>query len=63
MPYVTNQIIASYSNINDAITLKSKYHYPTQKHSFYTPTIIDQNATSLNKEPVFNLAIFMYFSK
>ena len=50
-----NQIIASFSNINDAITLKSKYHYPTQKHSFYTPTIIDQNATSLNKEPVLKL--------
>lgn len=50
-----NQIIASYSSIPDALTLKSKYHYPTQKHNYYTPTIIDQNATSLNKEPVLKL--------
>ena len=50
-----NQIIASYSSITEALTLKSKYHYPTQKHNYYTPTIIDQNATSLNKEPVLKL--------
>ena len=50
-----NKIIADYSNINDALTLKSKYHYPNQKHSFYTPTIIEQNATSINKEPVLKL--------
>lgn len=50
-----NQIIASYSSITDAITLKSKYHYPTQKHYYYTPTIIDQNATSMTKEPALKL--------
>ena len=46
-----NKIIASYTSINEPITLKSKYHYPTNKHSFYTPTVIDQNATTLNKQP------------
>ena len=50
-----NKIIASYISINEAITLKSKYHYPNKKHNFYTPTIIDQNATSLNKEPTLKL--------
>ena len=50
-----NQIISSYSSITEALTLKSKYHYPTQKHNYYTPTIINQNATSLNKEPVLKL--------
>ena len=50
-----NQIIASYTSINEAITLKSKYHYPNKKHNFYTPTIIDQNATTVNKEPTLKL--------
>ena len=50
-----NKIIANYSSIQEALTLKSKYHYPTQKHNYYTPTIIDQNSTSLNKEPVLKL--------
>ena len=44
-----NQIILSYSSINEALTLKSKYHYPSKKHNFYTPTIIDPNASSINK--------------
>ena len=47
-----NEIIASYTSITDPLTLKSKYHYPTTKHSFYTPTVIDQNATTLNKQPI-----------
>ena len=50
-----NKIIASYSSLNDALTLKSKYHYPSKKHIFYTPTIIDQNATSVNKVPPLKL--------
>ena len=50
-----NQIIASYSSITEALTLKSKYHYPNQKHNYYTPTIIDPNATSVNKEPFLKL--------
>ena len=50
-----NKIIASYTSINEAITLKSKYHYPNKKHNFYTPTIIDQNATTINKEPSLKL--------
>ena len=40
-----NKIIASYATINDAITLKSKYHYPYQKHNYYIPTVVDKNAT------------------
>ena len=50
-----NQIIAKFSSITDAITLKSKYHYPTKNHYYYTPTIIDQNATSVTKEPALKL--------
>lgn len=50
-----NQIIAKFSSITDAITLKSKYHYPTKNHYYYTPTIIDQNATSMTKEPALKL--------
>ena len=50
-----NQIIATFSSITDAITLKSKYHYPTKNHYYYTPTIIDQNATSMTKEPALKL--------
>ena len=50
-----NQIIASYTSINEAITLKSKYHYPNKNHIFYSPTIIDQNATTINKEPTLKL--------
>ena len=38
-----NKIISSFSDVKDAITLKSQYHYPLKKHNFYTPTIIDQN--------------------
>ena len=50
-----NQIIASYATIKDAITLKSRYHYPTQKHNYYIPTIIDQNSTIINKGPTLRL--------
>jgi hypothetical protein len=46
-----NKIIESYSSINEAITLKSKYHYPSKNHTFYTPTIIDQNITKTKPEP------------
>jgi hypothetical protein len=46
-----NKIIESYSSINEAITLKSKYHYPSKKHNYYTPTIIDQNITKVKPEP------------
>ena len=46
-----NQIIASFANIPDAITLKSKYHYPQQKHNYYIPTTIDQNVTKINEAP------------
>jgi len=45
-----NQIISSYSSINEAITLKSKYHYPTKNHYYYTPTIINKTATTTIKE-------------
>ena len=41
----TNQIISNFASIMDSITLKSKYHYPYQKHNYYIPTIIDKNAT------------------
>lgn len=50
-----NKIIASYSSLNEALTLKSKYHYPLKKHNYYTPTIIDQSATSVNKNPALRL--------
>lgn len=50
-----NKIIASYSSINEAITLKSKYHYPSKKHNYYTPTIIDQNSTKIKAEPMVKL--------
>ena len=42
-----NQIIANYASITDAITLKSKYYYPFQKHNYYVPTVIDKNATKI----------------
>ena len=29
-----NKIITSFATINDAITLKSKYYYPYQKHNY-----------------------------
>ena len=47
-----NKVISSFSTINDAITLKSKYHYPNQKHNYYIPTVIDKNATKVNEEPI-----------
>ena len=47
-----NKVISSFSTINDAITLKSKYHYPNQKHNYYIPTVIDKNATKINEEPI-----------
>ena len=50
-----NKIIESYSSINEAITLKSKYHYPSKKHNYYTPTIIDQNSTRVKPEPMVKL--------
>ena len=50
-----NQIITSFASLNDALTLKSKYHYPSKKHNFYIPTIIDQNATSVNESPPLKL--------
>lgn len=50
-----NKIIESYSSINQAITLKSKYHYPSKKHNYYTPTIIDQNSTKVKPEPMAKL--------
>jgi hypothetical protein len=46
-----NKIIESYSSINEAINLKSKYHYPSKNHNYYTPTIIDQNSTKVKPEP------------
>ena len=46
-----NQIIANYSSINEAITIKSKKHYPNQKHNYYTSMIIDKNATTLQRPP------------
>ena len=50
-----NKIITSYASLNEALTLKSKYHYPLKKHNYYTPTIIDPNATSENKKPALRL--------
>jgi hypothetical protein len=47
-----NQIIASYASIKDAITLKSKYYYPIQKHNYYIPTVIDKNATKIIPEQI-----------
>ena len=46
-----NQIISNYSSINEAITIKSKKHYPSQKHNYYTSMIIDKNATTLSRPP------------
>ena len=46
-----NQIISNFSSINEAITIKSKKHYPTQKHDFYIPMIIDKNSTSIQRPP------------
>lgn len=45
-----NQIISNYSSVNEAITLKSKFHYPTKKHYFYTPTTIDKNLNTPQAE-------------
>ena len=50
-----NKIITSYASLNEALTLKSKYHYPLKKHNYYIPTIIDPNATSENKKPALRL--------
>ena len=47
-----NKIISSYASINDAITLKSKYYYPNQKHNYYVPTVIDKNATKIITEQI-----------
>ena len=58
-----NRIIESYSSINEAITLKSKYHYPIKKHNYYTPTIIDQNITKIKPEPRSKLNRFVLNDK
>ena len=47
-----NKIISSFVNINEAITLKSKYHYPYQKHNYYIPTVVDKNATKIIQEEI-----------
>ena len=46
-----NQIISSFITVNEVITLKSKYHYPYQKHNYYIPTVIDKNATQCVQDP------------
>ena len=38
-----NQILATYPAINKAITIKSKFHYPTKDHSYYTPIAYVEN--------------------
>ena len=50
-----NKIISNFPKINEAITLKSSFHYPTKNHNYYIPSIIDKNAISENKEPVLRL--------
>ena len=47
-----NQIISSFASITDAITLKSKYNYPYQKHNYYIPTVVDKNATKIAQDPI-----------
>ena len=47
-----NQIISSFASVTDAITLKSKYHYPYQKHNYYIPTVVDKNATKIVQDPI-----------
>ena len=47
-----NQIISSFASVTDAITLKSKYHYPYQKHNYYIPTVVDKNATKIAEDPI-----------
>ena len=47
-----NQIISSFASVTDAITLKSKYHYPYQKHNYYIPTVVDKNATKIAQDPI-----------
>ena len=36
------QIISTLPNINKAITLKSKFHYPKNEDSHYKPTVIEK---------------------
>ena len=47
-----NQIISSFASVTEAITLKSKYHYPYQKHNYYIPTVVDKNATKIAEDPI-----------
>ena len=37
-----HQIISTLPNINKAITLKSKFHYPKNEDSYYKPTVIEK---------------------
>ena len=45
-----NQIITTFPNLNKAITLKSKFHYPKNEDSYYKPTIIDKIENIPNSE-------------
>ena len=47
-----NQVISSFASMTDALTLKSKYYYPNQKHNYYVPTVIDKNSTKVNEDPI-----------
>ena len=42
-----NQILATYPAINKAITIKSKFHYPTKDHSYYTPVAYVENSDNI----------------
>ncbi len=37
-----HQIISTLPNLNKAITLKSKFHYPKNEDSYYKPTVIEK---------------------
>ena len=50
-----NKILSSFNSIKDTLTLKSKYSYPCQKHNYYIPTVIDENSTKINEDPVSKL--------
>lgn len=46
------QVISMLASKTDALTLKSKYYYPNQKHNYYVPTVIDKNSTKVEEDPI-----------
>ena len=44
------KIVMRFHSVIEAIILKSKVHYPHQKHNYYIPTVIEQNFTQIKKD-------------